>query len=62
MNIVYLLQSVYEQVQYDIFRVSMILNEILPILQLIESTLVFMQTDYKNDCVFRNIPLLKLRS
>ena len=49
MNIFHLLQSVYEQVQYNIFRVSMILNANLPQLQLIESTLFFMQTENKND-------------
>ena len=48
----------YEQVQYNIFQVSMILNENLLQLQLIESTLFFMQTDLKKLC-FQKHPFAK---
>ena len=56
MNIVYLLQFVYEQVQYNIFRVSMISNENLSKFQLIKSTLFFMQTDNKKRLRFQKHP------
>ena len=59
MNIVYLLQFVYEQVQYNIFRVSMISDENLSKFQLIESTLFFMQTDYKKRLRFQKHPFAK---
>ena len=59
MNIVYLLQFVYEQVQYNIFRVSMISNENLSKFQLIESTLFFMQTDSKKRLRLQKHPFAK---
>ena len=46
-------------VQY--LRSLIILKENLLKLRLIESSLVFMQTDHKNDWVFKNIACLKLR-
>ena len=68
MNIDYILQCAYEQIKYNIFQVLIILNEKLPIPKLIKITLFFMQNDKKkqkqkkkNYCVFRNVPLLKLR-
>ena len=59
MKSVYLLRFVYEQVQYNIFRVSMISNENLSKFKLIESTLFFMQTGYTKRLRFQKHPFAK---
>ena len=57
----YLWQSMYEQVQYNIFQVSMTLNENLLQIKTHWIDLIFYANWSKNNCVFRNIHLLKLR-